>query len=171
MVNTLALNCLVSGDDTSNIFTIEIADNKTVSALKKAIKGENEHLFQHADAKTLVLWKVSFPVKESLKDNLGNFVGGHPLLPLDKLSKVFSNVDETDLHIVVRRPPGACKCHSLAVFLPYFLAVPQLSVTSDPPLLIEINCLVLGEPRTKISKNRVGRHSQGRDKGEKAPRI
>ena len=101
MPNTLALNCLVSGDDTSNIFMIEIADNKTVSALKKAIKGENEHLFQRVDAKTLILWKVSFPVEASLKDNLRNFVGENPLLPLHKLLKVFSNVDETDLHIVV----------------------------------------------------------------------
>jgi hypothetical protein len=76
-----------------------------------------------------------------------------------------------DSLLLVKPRSGACKCHSLAVFLPYFLAVPRLSVTSDPPLLLEINCLVLGEPRTKISKNRVGRHSQGRDKGEKAPRI
>ena len=146
MRNALALNCLVSGDDTDHIFTIEIPNAKNVSALKKAIKAEKQLAFQHIDADTLVLWNVSLPVDESLKDNLRNFVGENPLLPLHKLSKVFSNVDETDLHIVVGRPHGACKCHSLAIFLPDFLAVPRLS---DPPLL-EINCLVLGEPRTHI---------------------
>jgi hypothetical protein len=62
---------------------------------------------------------------------------------------VFSNVDDKHLHIVVGCPPGACKCHSLSVFLPDLLPVSHLSVTSDSPLL-EINCLVHGEPRSRI---------------------
>jgi Crinkler effector protein N-terminal domain len=61
---------------------------------------------------------------------------------------VFSNVDETDLHIVVGRPPGACKYY-LTVFLPELPPVSHLNVTSDSPLL-EINCLVHGEPRSHI---------------------
>ena len=108
MANALALNCLVSGDDPDRIFTIEIAKTKNVGALKKAIKDENEHLFQHVDAKTLVLWKVSLPVDESLKENLINLSGEKLSLPLDRLSKVFSNVDDTYLHILVGRPLGAC---------------------------------------------------------------
>ena len=66
MPNTLALNCLVSGDDPDHIFTIEIANTKNVSALKKAIKAEKQVAFQHVDADTLVLWKVSCPVDDGL---------------------------------------------------------------------------------------------------------
>jgi len=109
MYNTLELNCLVSGDDPNHIFTIEIADTKNVSALKKAIKIEKQLAFQHIDADTLILWKASFPVNESLEENLRNFVGEKPLSPVNKLSKVFSNVHDTHLHIVVGCPPGAYK--------------------------------------------------------------
>ena len=109
MYNTLELNCLVSGDDPNHIFTIEIADTKNVSALKKAIKIEKQLAFQHIDADTLILWKASFPVDESLEENLRNFVGEKPLSPVNKLSKVFSNVHDTHLHIVVGCPPGAYK--------------------------------------------------------------
>ena len=109
MLNTLALNCLVSGADPDHIFTIEIANTKNISALKKAIKDEKKPAFDHVPADTLVLWKVDFLVDGILDENLRNFIGEEPLLPLDKLSKVFSNVHETDLHIVVGRPPGACK--------------------------------------------------------------
>ena len=109
MYNTLELNCLVSGDDPNHIFTIEIADTKNVSALKDAIKEKKQLAFQHIDADTLILWKASFPVNESLEENLRNFVGEKPLSPVNKLSKVFSNVHDTHLHIVVGCPPGAYK--------------------------------------------------------------
>jgi hypothetical protein len=110
MANTLTLNCLVSGDDPDRIFTIEIANAKNVGALKKAIKEEKKLAFQYADADALVLWKVSLPVDESLKENLINLSGEKLSLPLDKLSKVFSDLDDTYLHIVVGRPLGACNC-------------------------------------------------------------
>ena len=110
MSSTLALNCLVSGDDSDHIFTIEIANAKNVSALKKAIKAEKQLAFQHVDADTLVLWNVSFPVDEVLEENLRNFVGKKPLSPVHELSEVFSNMPKKKyLHIVVGRPPGACK--------------------------------------------------------------
>lgn len=97
----LALNCLVSSDDPDHMFTIEIANTKNVSALKDAIKEKRQPAFDHIPADTLVLWKVSCPVDDGLGENLRNLAGENPLLPLDKLSKVFSNVDETDLHIIV----------------------------------------------------------------------
>jgi hypothetical protein len=46
--------------------------------------------------------------------------------------------------------------HSLVIALPDFLIAPHLSVTSDPPLL-EINCLVLGEPRGHIFPVKIAR--------------
>jgi hypothetical protein len=107
MPSTLELNCLVSGDDPSHIFTIEIADARNVSALKDAIKEKKKPAFDHIPADTLILWKSSFPVDESLQENLRKFVGEKPLSPVNKLSKVFSNVHDTHLHIVVGCPPGA----------------------------------------------------------------
>jgi hypothetical protein len=106
--NTLALNCLVAGDDPDRIFTIEIAKTKNVGALKDAIKDKKKPAFDHVPADTLVIQKVSLPGDESLKGNLINFSGERLSLPLVKLSQVFSNVNDTDLHIVVGRPLGAC---------------------------------------------------------------
>ena len=109
MPNTLELNCLVFGDSPDHIFTIEIANVKNVSALKDAIKDRKKFAFDHVPADTLILYKVSFPVDDGLQENLRNFIGYIPLSPVNKLSKVFSNVYDTHLHIVVGCPPGACK--------------------------------------------------------------
>ena len=111
--NTLALNCLVSGDDTSNIFTIEIANTKNVSTLKDAIKEKKQPAFDHVPADALVLWKVSLPVDDKLEENFPDLAGETPLSPVNKLSKVFSDVDDMHLHIVVGRPLGACNGISL----------------------------------------------------------
>ena len=61
MSGTLELNYLVQGDGPRNVFTIEIASTKNVSALKKKISDEKQHAFKGVDADTLVLWKVSIP--------------------------------------------------------------------------------------------------------------
>jgi hypothetical protein len=55
----LELNCIVQGDDTDHLFTVEIAHTKNVSALRKAIEEEKKHTFEQVDADTLSLWKVS----------------------------------------------------------------------------------------------------------------
>jgi Crinkler effector protein N-terminal domain len=109
MPNTFELNFLVFGDDPEHIFVIKIANIKNVSALKDAIKDKKKPAFDHVPADTLILYKVSFPVDDDLQENLRNFIGDKPLLPVNKLSKVFSNVYNTHLHIVVGCPPGACK--------------------------------------------------------------
>lgn len=110
MPNILELNCLVSGNDPCYMFTIEIASTENVSALKDAIKDKNEQLFQRVDARSLVLWNVSFPVDESLEDNLTNFADVKSLSPVGELSEVFSGLLHTHLHVVVGRPPsGACQ--------------------------------------------------------------
>jgi Crinkler effector protein N-terminal domain len=113
MPKILQLNCLVSGDIPGHIFTIEIADNKNVSALKKAIKVEKPDTFKHVEADAIVLWGVSLPYDDSLQGIAAkfkqDFKGAEPLSPIDKLSKVFSNVDDSRLNIVVGPPPGAYK--------------------------------------------------------------
>ena len=104
MAGTLNLNCLVLGHDASHIFPIEIAESKTVGALRKAIKDENEHAFQHVDAKALVIWQVSIPVNRNLTENLRklDFVDEGSLFPVEELSDVFSDsLTRKHLHIVV----------------------------------------------------------------------
>ena len=109
MSGTLNLNCLVLGHDASHIFPIEIVESKTVGALKDAIKGKKEHTFQHVDADNLILWNVSISVNRNLTENLSklNFVDEGSLLPVKRLSGVFSDRPEDEhLHIVVRAPPA-----------------------------------------------------------------
>jgi hypothetical protein len=51
---------LVLGDnDRSRVFPVEIANNKTIGALKDAIKEKKKPAFDHVPADTLDLWKVS----------------------------------------------------------------------------------------------------------------
>ena len=110
MSSTLNLNCLVLGDDASRVFPVEIANSKTVGDLRKLIKEEKSHTFQHVDADTLVLWKVSVLVNRSLTQNLSNrtFADESPLLPVDELSEVFSDSPaRRHLHIVVSAPPAS----------------------------------------------------------------
>ena len=100
---------MVLGHDASHIFPIEIAENKTVGALRKAIKDEKEHAFQHVDADNLILWQVSIPVNRNLTENISklDFVDDGSLLPVKRLSGVFSDPPEDEhLHIVVRVPPA-----------------------------------------------------------------
>jgi len=93
MSSTLHLNCLVLGDDASHVFVIKMERTESISALKDAIKDKKRHAFQHVDADTLVLWKVSIPVSRSLTENLGklDFVDEDSLLPVEELSDVFSD--------------------------------------------------------------------------------
>ena len=113
MSGTLDLNCLVLGHDASHIFPIEIAERKTVGALKDAIKDKKEHAFQHVDADNLILWQVSIPVNRNLTEHLSklDFVDEGSLLPVEELSDVFSDSPaRRHLHIVVRVPPaGECE--------------------------------------------------------------
>ena len=113
MSSTLNINCLVLGDDASRTFPIKIAKSDTVGSLRKLIKEEKSHTFQHVDADTLVPWKVSILVNRSLTQNLSNctFADESSLLPVDELSEVFSDSPaQRHLHIVVSAPPASeCK--------------------------------------------------------------
>lgn len=62
MSDTLELNCWVLSDDDDprRIFPVKIAKNETVGTLKKAIKAEKKHAFEHIDADSLDLWQVSY---------------------------------------------------------------------------------------------------------------
>ena len=102
----LSLNCYLIDDDPSNsVFTIDISETKNVSHLKDQIK-EKMNLKEVSAA--LVLWKVDLPEANfdegSPKVKL---VGNKPLKAFGILSNIFSALDATHVHLVVKRPSGA----------------------------------------------------------------
>ena len=82
------------GDDPSHVFPVKIAHTESVGALKKAIKNEKKHAFEHVDADTLNLWEVSIPVDNGFKENVRKFKlkDEEMLSPVDDLSHVFVDV-------------------------------------------------------------------------------
>ena len=109
---TLELNCLVVGDDSSRIFSTKIASSESVFTLKKAIKDEKKPFFDHVPADSLILWRVSIPVDSEFQDKISELIldDTNSLSAVDRLSKLFSDVPQDGhLHIVVRAPSvGAC---------------------------------------------------------------
>ena len=65
-------------DDPSRIFPVQISGTASVGTLKKLIKDEQKHAFQHVDADDLRLFKVSFPVDDGLDAKLKRF---DPIIP------------------------------------------------------------------------------------------
>jgi hypothetical protein len=67
----------VEGDDTPHIFSVKINCTESVGTLKKAIKEEKKHAFQHVDADTLNIWKVGTLVDTHVPMLITPFVGQH----------------------------------------------------------------------------------------------
>jgi hypothetical protein len=109
MATPLRLNCWVLGEESTRIFPVEIDCDENVGALKKAIKEEKKQAFDHIDADSLDVWNVSIPIDEDT--NLQAQVKGlrlHeklPLWPLKRLVKIFIDLDEEALHVVIKAPP------------------------------------------------------------------
>ena len=95
-------------DDASRVFQVEIVNSKTVGDLRKLIKEEKRPAFDHVPADTLVLWKVSIAINGNLAESLDpDIINDDPLLPVNRLSKVFSDPPEDEhLHIVMQAPPA-----------------------------------------------------------------
>jgi Crinkler effector protein N-terminal domain len=108
----LELNCLVLGDDPGRVFPVKIAASESVGTLRKLIKDENNHAFEHVDAKTLALWNVSIPVDENSMQSFSehDFVEQGSLPPMEELSKIFTRPPaKMHVHIVVKGPSiGEC---------------------------------------------------------------
>jgi hypothetical protein len=116
MSRTLELNCLVLGDDSSNIFPVKIESTESVGTLKDAIKEKKQERFKSVDADSIVLWKVSITDDDGLQQQIEglNLVEEQSLRrPAARLSKIFSDpVEDEHVHILVR-PPPARECSSL----------------------------------------------------------
>jgi hypothetical protein len=111
---TLELNCLVLGDDPSHVFPVKIASTESVGTLKEAIKDKKKHAFQHVDADTLDIFRVSFPVDDNLDATLNRFRpeddpenGVHRLsVTVKRLKGVFGGPIDEHLHVIILRPPA-----------------------------------------------------------------
>jgi Crinkler effector protein N-terminal domain len=106
----LELNCLVLGDDSSHIFTIEIQGTKNISALKEVIKDKKKPVFDNVPADALKLFKVSLPV-DGLDAKMKRFrpedEGVCSLTSaVEQLRDAFDDATENRLHVVVL-PPAA----------------------------------------------------------------
>jgi Crinkler effector protein N-terminal domain len=90
ITNTLELNCLVLGQESSHIFLIRILENKTVYDLKEVVKDKKRRMFQDVDANDLQLFKVSIPVNNELDGILADFQPQNdPTNSVQKLSAVW----------------------------------------------------------------------------------
>ena len=109
MATPLRLNCWVLGEDSTRIFPVEVDRDENVGGLKKAIKEEKKQAFDHIDADSLDVWNVSIPIDEDT--NLQAQVKGmrlhekKSLWPLKGLLRIFRDLDQEALHVVVKSPP------------------------------------------------------------------
>lgn len=107
----LALNCVVLGDHSSRVFTIEIEGTKNVSALKELIKEKNKPAFDHVPAHAFEVYKVSLPVDDGLDTELSRFrpedERDHLLSnAVKRLKGVFGDPIDEHLHVIVLPPPA-----------------------------------------------------------------
>jgi hypothetical protein len=59
MSDEILLLCWVFGDEPNSAFSIQIAKYKTIGKLRVVTKAQNDLAFQHIDARSIALWKVS----------------------------------------------------------------------------------------------------------------
>jgi hypothetical protein len=134
MSHILELNALVFGDNQSQVFPVKIAATESVGTLKEAIK-EKKHAFEHVDADTLNIFKVSFPEDDDLDATLKRFrpehdpeKGVHHLSsPMKRLNGVFGNPIDEHIHVIVQSPPAG-KHQSL-----WLVSVTHRGIVSYPP--------------------------------------
>ena len=109
----LELNCLVLGDDSSHIFTIEIQGTKNISVLKELIKDKNKPAFDHVPAHALKVFKDSLPMDNDLDAKLMRFCpkdkGDCRCLSsaMERLRDVFGDATNNHLHVIVLLPPAS----------------------------------------------------------------
>jgi hypothetical protein len=63
---TLSINCLLFGSDSSGVFTVEIPKTKNISILKDLIKKKQSPRLNHVVASDLTVWKVRTPLRQNM---------------------------------------------------------------------------------------------------------
>jgi hypothetical protein len=106
------LHCLLLGDDTTHIFSVDIADSQPVSALKDAIKDKKRPALDDVPADRLNIYQVSFAMDDDLGAKLKCFRpqhdpdhGVHHLsMPITGLREFFGVPAHEHIHVIVERP-------------------------------------------------------------------
>jgi hypothetical protein len=109
MDSMLSLLCYVRGGTVNDAFEVKIGNGEIVATLKKAIKEEisDNTTFRDVKARSLMLWRVSIPLDDSIEDDIENLNLDHKnsLRPNVILSGLFPDGLERGLiHIVVANP-------------------------------------------------------------------
>lgn len=99
--------CLAFGEKVP--FVVNIAENKTVSHLKKAIKSKKPDTLANINANNLTLYLINISADEELLKNVKERISTTPppkaLDPILKLSTVFKGTPaEEEIHILVKIP-------------------------------------------------------------------
>ena len=123
-MSTIALNCLIYGDDPDYAFTVRIPLDDHVSTLKEMIKEETQHdpRPQNVGAKNIRLFRLQVPLfpddASRVSDPLQND-GLQKLEPLAKISAIFDSEDlPTDkVHVMALSPTGE-RCVLVGHFSP-----------------------------------------------------
>ncbi|KAF9133873.1 hypothetical protein BG015_003496, partial [Linnemannia schmuckeri] len=106
--NPLTLFCLVDGETTSQAFSVDIDQTKTVDHLKKLIKTEKAPRFDDVAADELTLWRVFIPDEKMDSFITVDALGDKTQLnnPRTRLSKLFPESPDDNTYILVQRPPS-----------------------------------------------------------------
>ncbi|CAA7268474.1 unnamed protein product [Cyclocybe aegerita] len=106
-MSTIAINCLISGDDPDKIFTVEISSNKNVSILRGIIKGESQAL-SSIDSKAIRLFKVSLSDAdlEQARDPRKIDAAQELSSPLAEISAIFKDLPKDKVHVIALAPTG-----------------------------------------------------------------
>jgi len=106
-MDNIQIFCLIHGDVPARerIFPIDIDRSKTVGALKKIVKEENQKTLEDVDAKDLTLWRVDIPIDEITDNALELFSPNIRLEPAKRLSSYFSEkLSKEQLHVIIESP-------------------------------------------------------------------
>ncbi|THH03341.1 hypothetical protein EW145_g6340 [Phellinidium pouzarii] len=112
----LTLNCLIYHTDhmpsPKDLFAVEIANTKSVSLLKTAIKAEKSYVLSGLDAADLHLWKVNIPARDDavFEEKLEAYMKNdhkikEDLRPAKPLYRIFpKQPDAYQLSIIIKEP-------------------------------------------------------------------
>ncbi|KAF9423740.1 hypothetical protein BGZ76_003620 [Entomortierella beljakovae] len=100
-----SLFCIIDGNSTP--FSVYFKPDDTIDNLKKAIKKEKAIEFAEIDADKLTLWLVNLEIQDDDEESpiqLEALPDAKKLRPITRVSKIFPEVPEDTIHILVQKP-------------------------------------------------------------------
>ncbi|KAF9163131.1 hypothetical protein BGX20_001429, partial [Mortierella sp. AD010] len=111
MATTLTLFCVMSGEQASSAFPVEISSDKTVGALKNTLMEEIRTETDRFKPKDLTLWRTNIPIDEDADDEIitvPSTASKQLLKGTGTLSKIFKDgIPDGTIHIIIERPKAS----------------------------------------------------------------